>query len=231
MINLILHEARIYFRQAVYWVTFGLVVVVSLTLYSVYSWDHAQLQINSPISPHPRYMVDFLGGLALVMSLLMACFYGRNVFTKDRFYRIDEVVNSKPTANLRIVLSKVIVLMIVTSLPVYTFILCIQFFAGLHAIFDLTAVRSFEPFTLLKFLFITCPCSVFLFASVCVLVNRVCRFNLLTLAVMFGVLMLCFKLLGQVTPKSFVFFEALPMLSSIGSDMIQSLISPLDLLR
>lgn len=231
MIHLILHEARIYFRQAVYWVTFGLVVVVSLTLYSVYSWDHAQLQIHSPISPDPRYMVDFLGGLSLVMSLLMACFYGRNVFTKDRFYRIDEVVNSKPTANLRIVLSKVIVLVIATSLPVYTFILCIQFFAGLHAIFDLTSVRSFEPFTLLKFLFITCPCAVFLFASMCVLVNRVCRFNLLTLAVMFGVLMLCFKLLGQVIPKSFVFFEALPMLSSIGSDMIQSSISPLDLSR
>ncbi|MDE0646287.1 MAG: hypothetical protein OXH84_08665 [Gammaproteobacteria bacterium] len=231
MIHLILHEARIYFRQVVYWVTFALVVVVSLTLYSVYSWDHAQLQINSPVSPHPRYMVDFLGGLVLAMSLLMACFYGRNVFTKDRFYRIDEVVDSKPAVNLRIVLSKVIVLVIVTSLPVYTFILCIQFFAGLHAIFDVTAVRGFEPFTLLKFLFITCPCSVFLFASLCVLVNRVCRFNLLTLAVMFGVLMLCFRLLGQVTPNSFVFFEALPMLSSIGSDMIQSSISPLDLLR
>ena len=231
MIHLILHEARIYFRQAVYWVTFGLVVVVSLTLYSVYSWDHAQLQIHSPISPDPRYMVDFLGGLSLVMSLLMACFYGRNVFTKDRFYRIDEVVNSKPTANLRIVLSKVIVLMIATSLPVYTFILCIQFFSGLHAVFDLTTVHSFEPFTLLKFLFITCPCAVFLFASVCVLVNRVCRFNLLTLAVMIGLLILCFKSLGQVMPKGFVFFEALPMLSSIGSDLIQSSISLLDLTR
>ena len=231
MYSLMLHEAKIYFRQMVYWTVFVVVVLLSLAVYAIYQWDQSQFHLHSPVSPHPRYMVDFLGGFALVLSLFNICFFARNMFSKDHYYQIDEVVQSVPTSNVVMVFSKVLALTIVSLFPVYVFVICVQGLGVFQDFFDMPVVLSFEPFTLWKFLFITTPCSVFLFAAFCALITRVSRFNLLNVVVLLGLLILGLYFLSLVPSKYFVFFEGLPMFGRIGTDMVQSSVTFLDGLR
>lgn len=231
MIKLIRHEFKLFARQIIYWVTASSIVMLSLLVYMLYQWDHARNFTNSPISPPPRFMLVTLGGVWIVFALISACFFGRNMLTKDRYFRIEEVIQSRPLSNFSFVFGKAIVLTAITCLPVYISVFLIELIAWLQGYFGASYTQSFEQLPLLKFLLFTCPVSVFLFCQTSLLLNLVCRTNLVTLGALGLLLIGSIYLLTRVSMNQYVFFEGLPLIGEIGSDMIAHKIEISDWIR
>ena len=162
-------------------------------------------------------MMVTLGGYPLLLVACFLCFVGRNLLSRDKFYRIHEVVVSRPLSNFQLLASKVLALVIVGWIPIAAFVSFVHLSALLHNFIDINFSESFETVALLKFLLITCPVTLSFVAVLSLLFNLVFRNNVLTMVALLGTVVAGAFLLTKINLSQYVFFEGLPLVGSVGS--------------
>ena len=197
----------------------------------MYYEDHVTSQYYNVVSPPPKHMLLVLGGYPLLLLACFLCFMGRNLLTRDQFFRIHEVVDARPVSNLQILASKVLALVIVGWVPMAVFLGGVQLCAFLQNFVDFNIAESFSTLSLLKFLLITCPITLSFVAVLSLLFNVIFRNNLLTMAVLLGTVIGGYYLITNLTLLQHMFFEGLPLVGSFGSDLDPEQIGVLDIVR
>lgn len=231
MIILILHQIKLYIKQIYYSLIVILFLILSIVLYSLYYTDSVTGVYYSAMSPPATYMIVVLGGYPLLLMCCFLCFLGRNLLTRDEFYRIQEVVITRPISNFRLLVSQTIALVIVGWIPLFVFVAFVQLSAYLHNFVDVDFAVHFEVVAATKFLFITCPVTLCFVAVLALLFNLLFRNNLLTLTALLATVIAGAFLLTKVSHSQYVFFEGLPLIGSIGSAMDPSVMEFSDLVR
>ena len=156
---------------------------------------------------------------------------GRNLLSRDKFYRIHEVVITRPLSNFRLLAAKVLALVIVGWIPIAVFIGFINLCAFLQNYIDIDFAESFEIFALVKFLLFTCPVTLSFVAVLSLLFNLVFRNNLLTMAALLGTVIAGSFLITKISLSQYIFFEGLPLVGSIGSALDPESLGFLDFVR
>ncbi len=183
------------------------------------------------MAPPPKYSIVILGGFPLLLMACFLCFMGRNVLTRDEFFRIHDVVLTRPISNFRLLASKLAALVIAGWIPIAIFMLFIQGGAFLQNYVNIDFSESFETTALLKFLFFTCPVTLGLVAVLSLLFNLLFRNNLLTLVVLLALVIFCGVLITKISMSQYIFFEGLPLVGSFGSGLVPESIEFSDIVR
>ena len=197
----------------------------------MYYEDNMSGVYYSVISPPPKHMLVVLGGYPLLLMACFLCFMGRNLLTRDEFFRIHEVVDARPLSNFRLLASKITALVIVGWIPMVVFLGLIQLFAFLQNFIDFNIAASFDTVPLLKFLLFTCPMTLSFVAVLSLFFNVVFRNNLLTMAALLGTVIGGYFLITKISLSQYIFFEGLPLVGNLGSDLDPESLEILDVVR
>lgn len=166
--------------------------------------------------------------------LLMACFLcfmGRNLLTRDEFFRIHEVVAVRPVSNFRLLVAKLLALVITGWIPIAIFVGFIHLGSFLQNFVNIDFAESFEITASLKFLLYTCPVSLSLVAVLSLLFNLLFRNDLFTLLALLSLVITCGFLITKISMSQYIFFEGLPLVGSIGSTLAPEPILFSDIVR
>lgn len=185
----------------------------------MYYEDNVSGLYFSVISPPPKHMLVVLGGYPLLILACFLCFMGRNLLTRDQFFRIHEVVDARPVSNFRLLASKIVALVIVGWIPMAAFLGVIQLCALLQNFIDFHIVQSFDTIPLLKFLLFTVPATLSFVAVLSLLFNVLIRNNLLTMGALLGTVIGGYFLITKISMSQYVFFEGLPLVGNFGSNL------------
>ena len=197
----------------------------------MYYEDHVTSQYYNVVSPPPKHMLLVLGGYPLLLMACFLCFMGRNLLTRDQFFRVHEVVDTRPVSNMQLLASKILALIIVGWVPMVIFLGGVQLCAFLQNFIDFNVAESFSTASLLKFLLITCPITLSFVAVLSLLFNVVLRNNLLTMATLLGTVIGGYFLITNLSLLQHMFFEGLPLVGSFGSDLDPEQLGILDFVR
>ena len=232
MIKFTIHNIKLYIKQYYYWLIFALILLVSLALYLMYYEDHISgVQYYNIVSPPPKHMLLVLGGYPLLTLSCFLCFMGRNLLTRDQFFRIHEVVDTRPVSNLRLLGSKIFALVIVGWVPMAVFLGSIQLCAFLQNFIDFSIAESFSSVSLIEFLLLTCPVTLSFVAVLSLLFNVLLRNNLLTMCALLTTVIGGYFLITKLSLSQHMFFEGLPLVGIIGSSLDPEQLGILDIVR
>ena len=231
MIKFTLHNIKLYIKQYYYWLIFALTLLLSITLYSMYYEDYVTSQYYDITSLPPKHMLLVLGGFPLLLMSCFLCFMGRNLLTRDMFFRIHEVVDARPLSNLRLLASKILALVIVGWVPMAVFLGSVQLCAFLQNFIDFNIAESFSTGSVLKFLLFTCPFTLSFVAVLSLLFNVLFRNNLLTMTALLGTVIGGYFLITDLSLSQHMLFEGLPLVGTFGSDLDPEQLGMLDILR
>ena len=205
--------------------------MISLTLYVLYYQDNQASLYYSVVSPPPKHMLVVLGGYPLLLMACFLCFMGRNLLTRDEYYRIHEVVDARPVSNFRLLTSKIVALVVVGWIPMAVFSGIIELGAWLQNFMDFNWFERFDTVALLKFLLFTCPVSLSLVAVLSLLFNVLFRNNLLTMAALLGIVIGGYVLITKISLSQYIYFEGLPLVGYIGSELDPEQLAFIDIVR
>lgn len=197
----------------------------------MYYEDHVTGQYYSVVSPPPKHMLLVLGGYPLLLMSCFLCFMGRNLLTRDQFFRIHEVVDARPVSNLLLLASKILALIIVGCVPMAVFLGCVQLCAFLQNFIDFNIAESFSNVTLLKFMLLTCPVTLSFVAVLSLLFNVLIRNDLLTMTALLGTVIGGYFLITNLSLSQHALFEGLPLVGTFGSDLDPEQLGMLDIVR
>ena len=231
MINFTIHNIKLYIKQYYYWLIFALIILLSIALYLMYYEDYVTSQYYNVMSPPPKHMLLVLGGYPLLLMSCFLCFMGRNLLTRDKFFRIHEVVDTHPLSNMKLLASKILALVIVGWVPMAAFLGTIQLCGFLQNFIDFNIAESFSTASVLEFLLFTCPVMLSFVAVLSLLFNVLFRNNLLTMSALLGTVIGGYFLITQFSLSQHVLFEGLPLIGTFGSDLDPEQLGILDIVR
>ena len=197
----------------------------------MYFEDYITSQYYNVISPPPNQMLLVLGGYPLLLMSCFLCFMGRNLLTRDQFFRIHEVVDAHPLSNLSLLGSKILALVIVGWVPMAAFLGIIQLCAFLQNFIDFSIVEGFPAAATLKFLLLTCPVTLSFVAVLSLLLNVLLRNNLLTMSALLGTVVGGYFLITHLSLSQHMLVEGLPLVGNFGSNLDPEQLGWLDIVR
>ena len=231
VVYLFKNYARLIYRQPMYWMSCLFVIWFAAVLYNVYYVDHLVDIIWSETSVPPRHFLSVLGGFPLVLAMLIGCFVCIRTISRDSQYRIEEVVLSKPFGNYIHSFSLTIALTLFMSLPIVLFVFGVQALSVIQKIFGFQIVESFEIVSVLIFLCVTTIFSMNVISLICYAAYHSIRNSILSLICCFGIVLFLVFLLTKVSFSEYTILEFLPLVGDVGSDMIFSKLTGIDILR
>ena len=225
------NHVKLILQQSLFWGAAVLVVAFSIVLYYLYSVDHATTFWRGETSPPARYMMIYLGGIPLVIMMLVSCFLSIRTLAKDSHSRIEEVLLTKPFGNLIHALSATLASTLFCALPILGFTLVVYLVVGTQGWFNADVAESFEFVSVSVFLIFTTLVSLNFVSLLCYYVYSTVRVAILGVLGSVAIVILIIYLLTRVSFNQFVFFEFLPLVGDVASDMIGNKLDMFDYLR
>ena len=206
-------------------------IVFSTILYHLYFVDQATTFWEGETSPPARYMVTYLGGIPLVLMMLVSCFVSTRTLAKDSHSRIEEVLLTKAFGNLNHALSATLASTLLCALPIIGFTIGVYVVSATQGWFNADVAEPFELVSVSVFLIFTTIVSLNFVSLVCYYVYSTVRVAILGVLASMVIVILIIYLLTRVSFNQFVFFEFLPLVGDVASDMIGNKLDMFDYLR
>lgn len=225
------NQVRLIAQQSLYWGTALVVVILAFVLYNLYFVDQATTFWDGETSPPARYMIIYLGGIPLALMMLVSCFISTRTYAKESHFKIQEVLFTKPFGNLAHALSFTLATTLFSAFPIVGFIACVSvgsfaqnwFNADILEPFELASTLVFLVFSTLVSLYFASLLSYYLYYAIRVTILSVLASTAITLGIIY--------LLTRVSFNQFVFFEFLPLVGDVASDMVADKFDSLDYSR
>lgn len=222
---------KLFLQQSLYWGAAVLVVAFSFILYDLYVVDQATTFWEGETSPPARYLVIYLGGIPLVLMMFVSCFLSTRTLAKDSRSRIEEVLLTKPFGNLVHALSATLASTLLCALPIIGFTVCVYVVAVTQGWFNADVAEPFEFVSVSVFLIFTTIVSLNFVSVLCYYLYSTMRVAILGVLASLAMVILIIYLLTRVSFNQFVFFEFLPLVGDVSSDMVGNKLEFLDYLR
>ena len=225
------NQVKLILQQSLYWGAAVSIIAFSITLYHLYFADQATNVWFDEVSPPARYLIIYLGGIPLVLMMLVSCFLSTRTLAKDSHSRIEEVLLSKPFGNLTQALSATLASTVLCTLPILGFTVGVNLVAATQGWFNADVAEPFEFVSVSVFLTFTTIVSLNFVSLLCYYLYSVVRVAILGVLASAAIVILIIYLLTRVSFNQFVFFESLPLVGDVASDMIGDKLDFLDYLR
>ena len=225
------NHVKLVVQQSLYWGSALFVITFAFVLYNLYFVDQATSFWEGATSPPARYMVIYLGGVPLVVMMLVSCFLSIRTLAKDSHYRIEEVLLTKPFGNLVHALSATLASTLLCALPIIGFIFGVYLVTLTQGWFNADVTEPFEFVSVSIFLTFTTIVSLNFVSLLCYYVYSTVRVAILGVVASAAIVILIIYLLTRVSFNQFVFFEFLPLVGDVASDMIGNKLDFLDYTR
>ena len=225
------NHVKLVLQQSLYWGSALFVITFAFVLYNLYFVDQATTFWEGETSPPARYMVIYLGGIPLVLMMLVSCFLSIRTLAKDSHSRIEEVLLTKPFGNLVHALSATLASTLLCALPIIGFIFGVYLVTLTQGWFNADVAEPFEFVSVSVFLYFTTIVSLNFVSLLCYYVYATFKVAILGLLASAAIVILAIYLFTRVSFNQFVFFEFLPLVGDVASDMIGNKLKFLDYTR
>lgn len=232
MLNVLFkNHVKLVVQQSLYWGSALFVITFAFMLYNLYFVDQATTFWEGETSPPARYMMIYLGGIPLVLMMLVSCFLSIRTLAKDSHSRIEEVLLTKPFGNLVHALSATLASTLLCALPIIGFIFGVYLVTLTQGWFNADVAEPFEFVSMSVFLCFTTIVSLNFVSVLCYYVYSSVRVAILGVVASAAIVILVIYLLTRVSFNQFAFFEFLPVVGDVASDMIGNKLDFLDYTR
>lgn len=225
------NQIKLILQQSLYWGAAVVVVVFAIVLYDLYFVDQATTFWEGETSPPARYMVIYLGGIPLLLMMFVSCFLSTRTLAKDSRSRIEEVLLTKPFGNLIHALSATLASTLLCALPIICFTVGVYVVAVTQGWFNAHVAEPFELVSVCVFLIFTTIVSLNFVSVLCYYMYSTIRVAILGVLASVALVTFIIYVLTRVSFNQFVFFEFLPLVGDVASDMIGNKLDFLDYLR
>lgn len=225
------NHVKLVVQQSLYWGSALFVITFAFVLYNLYFVDQTTTFWEGETSPPARYMVIYLGGIPLVLMMLVSCFLSIRTLAKDSHSRIEEVLLTKPFGNLVHALSATLASTLLCALPIIGFIFGVYLVTLTQGWFNAVVAEPFEFVSVSVFLCFTTIISLNFVSLLCYYVYATFKVAILGLLASAAIVILAIYLFTRVSFNQFVFFEFIPLVGDVASDMIGNKLNFLDYTR